>query len=417
MVSNNRCNTRIAIVLTVAVVIVLGLAMYIPVAQAEQPLIILGQNNPAVDVPAVQAAVDQGGMVRLKGTFDFGSTGSVVITNDVDIAGEKGTLVKGGRLTFNARVPDQLPPANPGPKVNIRDIHFDGAAHAPINLAYISGAVVRGNKITNVTAVNYTPKMDTNTGVIIGPRVVRPKAYIPGVATGTIIIKDNEIDVTPENLLKTMGWGVFIAWTTGANLFVTHNVISGAGRAAVGSLDNYLATDGVGKTLIAHNQITTPTEGFYYPTKCAPNGIMAGWYFNMADTFDPTKSAPVEVSHNKITTNGKWSNGIIVSHNGVVLTSNDVELIGGQLAHSRGIASMCPNVRAVGNKVSGTAAIGFYFFAWGPCTSSNGYYVDNELKDFTGLFADLHFVAGANNNIWIGPCDSLVDEGTSNQLY
>jgi len=402
----------------IAATVVFCLFTFTPIAQAEQPLIILGQNNPAIDVPAVQAAVDQGGMVRLKGTFDFGSTGSVVITNDVDIAGEKGTLVKGGRLTFNAKVPDQLPPVNPGPKVTIRDIHFDGAAHAPINLAYISGAVVRGNKITNVIAVNYTPKMDTNTGVIIGPRVVRPVAYVPGVATGTIIIKDNEIDVTPENLLKTMGWGVFIAWTTGANLFVIHNVISGAGRAAVGSLDNYLGPDGAGKTLIAHNQITTPTEGFYYPTKCAPNGIMAGWYFNMSDTLDPAKNAPLEVSHNKVTTSGKWSNGIIVSHNGAVLTSNDVKLIGGQLPSSRGIAiaSMCPNVRAVANKVSGTAAIGFYFFAWGPCTSSNGYYVDNELKDFTGLSADLHFVAGANDNIWIGPYDSLVDEGMGTQF-
>jgi hypothetical protein len=58
--------------------------------------------------------------------------------------------------------------------------------------------------------------------------------------------------------------------------------------------------------LIAHNQITTPAEGFYYPTKCAPNEIMAGWYFDMSGTFDAAKDAPVEVSRNKITTNGKW---------------------------------------------------------------------------------------------------------------
>jgi hypothetical protein len=401
----------------IAVSVVSCLFAFMAIAKAQQPLIISGQNNPALDVPTVQAAVDQGGMVRLKGTFEFGSNGSVIITKDVDIAGEKGTLVKGGRLTFNAKVPDQLPPVNPGPKVSICNIHFDGAAHAPINLAYISGAVVRGNKITNVIAVSYTPKMDTNTGVIIGPRVLRPKTYVPGVATGTIIIKDNEIDVTSENLLKTMGWGVFIGWTTGANLIVTHNVISGAGRAAVGSLDNYLGPDGTGKTLIAYNQITTPTEGFYYPTNCAPNGIMAGWYFDMSGTLDPTKNAPVEVSHNKITTTGKWSNGIIVSHNGAVVTSNEVKLLGGQLPGSRGIASMCPNVRAVGNEVSGTAAIGFYFFGWAPCTSSNGYYVDNKVKDFTGLSADLHFVAGADNNIWIGPYDSLADKGTGNQFY
>jgi len=387
------------------------------IVSAEAQITIVGQNNPVVDVPAVQAALDQGGMVRLNGTFNFGSTGSVFITKDVDISGEKRTMVRGGRLTFNAKIPDQLPPGNAGPKVTISDIHFDGATFAPIHLGHVRGAVVQGNKITRVRTVNYTPAMDTNAGVIVGPRVLRPTTYVPGVATGTIIIRDNEIDVTPANLLKTMGWGVFVAWTTGANLIVIHNTISGAGRAAVGSLDNYLGPDGTGKILIAHNQITTPAEGIYYPTKCAPNGIMAGWYFDMSATFDAAKNAPVEVSHNKITTNGKWSNGIIVSHNGAVVNSNDVKLIGGQLPDSRGIASMCPNVRAVGNRVSGTAAIGFYFLDWSPCTSSNGYYVDNNLKDFAGLSADLHFVAGANNNIWIGPYQSLLDKGTGNQFY
>jgi len=37
MFSNNRCNTRIATVLTVAVTIVFGFVMFVPVARAEQP--------------------------------------------------------------------------------------------------------------------------------------------------------------------------------------------------------------------------------------------------------------------------------------------------------------------------------------------------------------------------------------------
>jgi hypothetical protein len=407
------CANKVRIIVTM----VTYLFIVIQTAQAEQSIIITGQNNSTVDIPAVQSALDRGGTVLLKGIFNFGNDGSVIITKDVDIAGEKGTMVRGGRLTFNAKVPPQLPPANAGPRVSIRDIHFDGAAFAPIHLAYINGAVVQGNKITNVNAVMYTEKMDTNSGIIIGPRVLRPTAYAAGVSTGTIILKDNEIDITPANLLKTMGWGIFISWTTGANLIVTHNIISGAGRAGVGSLDNYLGPDGTGKTLIAFNQITTPTEGFYYPTNCAPNGIMAGWYFDMSCTLDTIKNAPVEVSHNKIVTNGKWSNGIIVSHNGAVVNSNDVNLIGGQLPHSRGIASMCPNVRAVANTISGTAAIGFYFFNWGPCASSNGYYVNNNLKDFKALSADLHFIDSASHNIWVGPYDSLIDKGIGNQFY
>jgi hypothetical protein len=35
--------------------------------------VVLGANAPLIDVPAVQSAVDQGGAVLLKGTFDFGA--------------------------------------------------------------------------------------------------------------------------------------------------------------------------------------------------------------------------------------------------------------------------------------------------------------------------------------------------------
>jgi hypothetical protein len=49
---------------------------------------IVGQNNPSFDLQAVQKAVEQGGTVNLKGTFDFGNEGRVNITKDVKIVGE-----------------------------------------------------------------------------------------------------------------------------------------------------------------------------------------------------------------------------------------------------------------------------------------------------------------------------------------
>lgn len=42
-------------------------------SQLPPDTVVVGTNNPLVDVPAVQAAVDQGGTVLLKGTFDFGT--------------------------------------------------------------------------------------------------------------------------------------------------------------------------------------------------------------------------------------------------------------------------------------------------------------------------------------------------------
>ncbi|MBM4325274.1 MAG: right-handed parallel beta-helix repeat-containing protein, partial [Deltaproteobacteria bacterium] len=58
---------------------------------------VVGQNNPTTDIQAVQKAVDQGGIINLKGTFDFGDKGRVNITKDVKIVGE--TDQKGGPAT------------------------------------------------------------------------------------------------------------------------------------------------------------------------------------------------------------------------------------------------------------------------------------------------------------------------------
>ena len=89
---------------------------------AEAQTAIVGQNNPSVDIQAVQKAVDQGGTVNLKGTFDFGNEGRVNITKDVKIVGEKDskgtsvTKIKGGFWTFHSPLPTKLLPDVPAPR-------------------------------------------------------------------------------------------------------------------------------------------------------------------------------------------------------------------------------------------------------------------------------------------------------------
>lgn len=65
---------------------------------AGQTSTVYGTNNPAVDVPAVQSAVDQGGLVILKGTFDFGNDQG----NHIIVPGRAGAAqdVKGKSTIF-----------------------------------------------------------------------------------------------------------------------------------------------------------------------------------------------------------------------------------------------------------------------------------------------------------------------------
>lgn len=117
---------------------------------------IIGRDNPEVDVQALQAASSHGGEILLKGVFNFGDRGRMNITRDVKIVGERDnggkpiTKIKGGYWTFHSPLPTILPPKDPGPKIMIQSIHFDGALWAPVFLAYCNGATISNNKITNV---------------------------------------------------------------------------------------------------------------------------------------------------------------------------------------------------------------------------------------------------------------------------
>ena len=87
---------------------------------------LVGRNDPAIDVLAMQKAVGKGGSILLKGEFNFGEKGSVTITKDVQIegkAGARGTLsavIKGGQTSFRSVLPYTISTA--GPKITIKDI-------------------------------------------------------------------------------------------------------------------------------------------------------------------------------------------------------------------------------------------------------------------------------------------------------
>ncbi len=101
---------------------------------------VVGKSDPAYDVKAVQEAVDKGGTVLLKGTFNFGQKARVNIKNDVEIMGEIDsenkpvTKIEGGFWTFHSPLPSkESPPETPGPKITIQSIHFDGAVWTPMH--------------------------------------------------------------------------------------------------------------------------------------------------------------------------------------------------------------------------------------------------------------------------------------------
>jgi len=210
-----------------------------PLAISQQTVV--GQDNPGLDFHFLQMAVAEGGTIFLKGTFNLGDTGRVIITKDVKIIGEKDdkgaptTKIKGGYWSLHSPLPPKLPAEAPGPKITIQNIHFDGALWAPIHLSYCSGAIITNNKITNVRPFPPYPIKPRvcylQTGILCGAywaqfdSLKMKQKYQPAAFTGELIISDNNIDVgnpTPE---LTLGQGIFVQWTTGVMAKITNNTV------------------------------------------------------------------------------------------------------------------------------------------------------------------------------------------------
>lgn len=401
------------------------LVTFIPV-QAQ--VTVVGQNNPAVDIQAVQRAVDQGGTVNLKGTFDFGSESRVNITKDVKIIGEtnhKGpiTKIKGGFWTFHSPLPAQLPLTAPGPKITIKSIHFDGSLGNAIHLAYSSGATITGNKITNIrpkaadfpisgkTGLNYQH------GILCSPlfaqRPATPK-YIPDAFNGLLTIADNDIDMTNDVPTKTMAQGVWVMWTTGINAQIQRNTILNCARNSIETIDNHLGKDGSGTIVIKDNKIVTSIEGIAVPTPSTPNGMVIGWFLDLSGGLDPQRNIKYIIVSNAIRTRGKTSCGIALFTDGVVLVNNAI-LSEGTEALPLFIASSDGYIAY--NKVEGDSVNpAIMVRPWKPFKASKNVVVDNDLKQFKTSAADVVFGKDASNNMFIGPTCKISDLGTNNLI-
>jgi hypothetical protein len=395
-------------------------------ASAEAQVTVIGQNNPSLDIQAIQKAVDQGGIINLKGTFDFGNEGRVNITKDVQIIGETIpggplTKIKGGFGTLHSPLPAQLPPTALGPKITIKSIHFEGALGDAIHLAYSSGATITGNKITNIrpkasdfpifgkTGVNYQH------GIICGTAYAQPFAarkYIADAFNGLLTITDNDIDMINNVPTKTMAQGVLVIWTTGINAQIQRNTIVNCSRNSIETIDNHLGKDGSGTIVIKDNKIVTSIEGIPVPTPGTPHGIVAGWFLDLSGGLDPQRNIKYIVISNAIRTRGKASCGIAAFTDGVVVVNNAI-LSEGTEAMPLFIASSDGYIAY--NKVEGDSVnAAITAMPWKPLKGSKNVIVDNDLKQFKSSKVDVLFAKDACNNLFIGPACKVGDLGSNN---
>jgi hypothetical protein len=386
----------------------------------EPSALVAGTGDPHRDVAAVQAAVDAGGTVTLRGTFNFGEQGRVILRRDVTIVG-RDARIEGGFWTFHSPLPEALPLRARAPRIAIRDIHFEGATWAPIHIAHASGLVVAGNRITRVRphafALPGLPDALVQQGIVFGTTWAQPdpkaRKYLPGVFGGVVAIEDNVIDLTAPEPKRTLGHGIFGGWTTGIDAIVAGNRISNASRNGIEAIDNHRGAEGTGRIRVERNIVAAPAAGISWPTPRGPNGIVLGSFADPAVGTDPARNVTHEVADNDIELSGAASMGIGVLADSAIIRGNRLSASGSesqlvQLAGSYG--QITGNVmRGVGRQ-----AIGIVPFR---ALKAQGNRLDgNDVGGFRASAAQVVFAKGSAGNV-CGRQPGLVkvaDEGSGN---
>jgi hypothetical protein len=260
------------------VILVLVLAGQVEVARSKTSTHVYGADDPAVDVQAVQDAVDTYDLVHLHGTFDFADSG-VEIKHSVEILGE-GTDAGGEYLTTIKGSGWGAIGSYDNPNVEwaVRDIEFDGAM-----VAIQTGASKRFEVTGCSISLNST---GGGKGIDLWGNGV----------TGSVNIEGNRIDASG---VAIWSMGVF-AQCIFADIEVADNIV-----------ENFSVTglwiNSAGEIRITDNTITAgPADPTDYR-----NGILVGsWYLPSGDRGD------IEVTDNTITTGGNQMEQGIVAEDG-----------------------------------------------------------------------------------------------------
>lgn len=234
--------------ISIRCLMVLGaIATIIPLATsaAAQATVVVGTGNPDIDVPAIQAAVDQSGEVILKGLFSFNRTptvptalagagypaATILVSKSVAISGEGDgddmTTIEGGTIPFYVEAM--------GAPVTIHALRFVRPQTSAIFVYAVSGLTIASCKIEGlVPGPLGSIGIDIDT---IGNVPTPAQPGRPGNISGTLLVMNNDIDAVGGTVLdNVLGITVFSAGQSPDNevdIYVSGNHVRNTTEPAI----------------------------------------------------------------------------------------------------------------------------------------------------------------------------------------
>lgn len=398
-----------------------GSALSAPDAPDRDEIVVVGTGDPSIDVPAVQAAVDQGGAVVLEGHFSFDAAATkplasslymappglayapaaeILVARAVTIsgtgeAGDAMTTIDAGTIPFYVDAPGQ--------DVAIRRLRFV----RPTSSAIIVYAA-RDLEIASSTIAGVVPFKHLSDAIGINTSGPPPTPLAPGHpenVSGRLTVAHNDVDVdggtTADN---TLGIVVFAVGTPGAP--VTADISGNRIRNTTEPAINFRQIEG--RADVTHNVITTGLVGAAVPRDQVIRVTNAGVY-RIANNSIECEWANVDAEAIGVFSNvAAWPiEQAVVEHNDVTMSA-PTGTVFTTLSGGIGVFGFAQGNVVRHNTIRGhaRAALTIPVFPAPPQTPAvpqDNAFIDNRFVDFTPAAADILVGAHALRTLIVGP--------------
>jgi hypothetical protein len=404
--------------ISVAFIFVLAAAAQ---STAAQSTVVVGTGNPEIDVPAVQAAVNNGGIVILQGHFSFnrpptvptaasdGGLAMVLVSHAVAIsgAGDDDTVVddeiatiEGGTTPFYVNAPGQ--------GVSIEGLRFVSPTHDAIFVYAVNGLTISSCRIQGIVP---SPGAPGNPGIDVsttgGPVPTPAKPGHPENIYGTISITNNKLDLTGGGSLgNTLGINVFSVGQSPnkeADIYVSGNHISNVTEPAI----NFRRI--AGQVHVEHNMLTTGEVAGASPEVI--RAVNTGTYLIAHNLINCQWGDPQAKGIAVFSQVAVWPiQGASVLDNEVVM-SPPPDTVFGNLSAAIEIRGFAQNNVVAHNLIRGRARAALAIDPFNGGFPGDNSLIRNRVEDFEATAADVFIGVGVTNTLIVGDQGTIEDLG------
>ncbi|HZQ44623.1 MAG TPA: hypothetical protein VFA99_15320 [Acidobacteriaceae bacterium] len=391
---------------------------------------VTGTGNPSVDVPAIQAAVNLGGEVVLRGHFSFDTPptmptalqvagfpeATVLISKAVSISGARAdgdgaATIDAGTIPFYVDAP--------GASVTIQKLRFVRPANAGVLVYSVTGLVIASCRIEGITPRPNAPIVQFSGITLYGSDMaVIPTPTQPGHPqniSGRIVIADNNLDLTggaaTDNVLGITTFSVGLSPSNEVDMYISGNTITNVTEPAIN-----MRRIG-GSAHVERNLITTgPVSSQTSPRPEAIRAANIGTYVIADNVIRSEWPDPDAIGIGVFSQFAAWPvTGAVVVKNEVTMSPPEGVVFGNYSA-GIDIRGFVQGNEIGDNTVRGHARTGVGVDVFNGGTPTDTALVLNRFDDFEPAIADVVVDSGVTDTLILGQKGTVNDQGINTQI-